>query len=346
MRPEAAEAQAIFTGTRYRARMTFDFRKPQVHPFGVRLRVSVLALVFVASTSVGAQRDRATPSDLQGTWSGGTLTPLQRPDAFKDKSAFTPEEAADWVRHAADRLASRLPSDTDRLFQPDVDDTYVEFEAMPLDGLRTSLIVDPPDGRLPPLLPQAQARIAARPKRTFEDPETLTLTERCLVGNPPIGGSSAIPPLLPGMAFANYFQIVQTDRHVMIFSEIYHDVRVVRLNGVHLPDTITQWLGDSIGRWEGPTLVVDTTNFRADTHNADSSDRLHVVERFTRIDQNTLRYQVTVEDPQTWPRPWTAEWPFLATSNRLFETACHEGNYSVENTLRGARAEEQRQLQR
>jgi len=274
------------------------------------------------------------------------MTPLQRPDGFKDKSAFTPEEAADWVKHAPDRIASRLPSDDDRLFQADADATYVEFEAMPLDGYRTSLIVDPPDGMLPPLLPQARTRIAARPKRTFEDPETLTLTERCLVGNPPIGGSAASPPLLPGLAFANYFQIVQTDNRVMIFSEMFHDVRIIRMNGVHLPSTIKQWLGDSIGRWDGSTLVVDTTNLRADTHNADSSDRLHVVERFTRVDQNTLRYRVTVDDPETWARPWTAEWPFRASNNRVFESACHEGNYAIENALRGARFEERGQTQR
>jgi hypothetical protein len=318
----------------------------QAHSLGVRTSIYVLALALVASAPVHAQRDRATHPDLQGTWSGGTMTPLQRPDAFKDKRAFTPEEAADWVKHAGDRILSRLPSDADRLFQADVDDTYLEVEAMPLDGLRTSLIVDPPDGLLPPLLPQARARIAARPKRSFEDPETLTLTERCLVGNPPIGGSSASPPLLPSVAFASYYQIVQTGNNVMIWSEMFHDARIIRMNGVHLPSTIKRWLGDSIGRWEGPTLVVDTTNFRADTHNADSSDRLHVVERLTRVDQDTLRYRVTVEDPETWARPWTAEWRFRASNNRLFETACHEGNYAIENSLRGARAEELRQTQR
>jgi len=323
----------------------FDLIEPLTHSFGMRTSIYVLALALLIPTPVHAQRNRAAHPDLQGTWSGGTMTPLQRPDAFKDKSAFTPEEAADWVKHASDRLASRLPSDADRLFQSDFDDTYVEFEAMPLDGLRTSLIVDPPDGRLPRLLPQAQARIAARPKRAFEDPETLTLAERCLIGNPPIGGSAASPPLLPGLAFVNYFQIVQTENQVMIFSEMFHDVRVIRMNGVHLPSTIRQWLGDSIGRWDGSTLVVDTTNFRADTHNADSSDRLHVVERFTRVDQNTLRYRVTVDDPETWARPWTAEWPFRASNNKLFETACHEGNYAVEHALRGARFEE-RQTQR
>ena len=318
-----------------------------MHPLTVRTTIYVLGLLgLLASTPLHAQRDRTTHPDLQGIWSGGTMTPLQRPDAFKDRAAFTPEEAEAWVKHAPERLASRLPSDLDRLFQPDVDDTYVEFEEMPLDGLRTSLIVDPPNGLLPPLLPQAQARIAARPKRSFKDPETLTLTERCLVGNPPIGGSAASPPLLPGLVFASYYQIVQTDNQVMIFSEMFHDARIIRMNGAHLPSTMKQWLGDSIGRWDGSTLVVDTTNFRPDTHNADSSDRLHVVERFTRVDQNTLRYRVTVEDPETWARPWTAEWPFRASNNPLFETACHEGNLSVENALRGARFEERSHAQR
>jgi len=310
------------------------------------MSIFFLVLALLGSAPVGAQRARTTHSDLQGFWSGGTMTPLQRPDAFKDRSAFTPEEAKDWVAHAPERIAGLLPSDLDRLFQPDVDGTYVEFEAMPLDGLRTSLIVDPPNGRLPPLLPQAEARIAARPKRSFDDPETGTLTERCLVGNPPIGGSAASPPLLPSPVFASYFQIVQTDNQVMIFSEMFHDVRIIRMNGAHLPFTIKQWLGDSIGRWESATLVVDTTNFRANTHNADSGEHLHVVERFTRVDENTLRYRVTVDDPETWARSWTAEWPFKASNNTLFETACHEGNLSIENALRGARAEERRQTQR
>lgn len=303
-------------------------------------------MLLAASILVEAQRARGPHPDLQGIWIGSTMTPLQRPPEFKDRSTFTPEEAAEWVKHASDRLASRLPSDLDRLFQPDIDETYVEFEVMPLDGLRTSLIVDPPDGMMPPLVPPAAARIAARPKRNFEDPETLTLTERCLVGNPPVGGSSASPPLLPSPVFASYYQIVQTSDSVMIFSELEHDARVIRMNAVHLPAMNRRWLGDSIGRWDGQTLVVDTTNFRPDTHNADSSEHLHVVERFTRVDEHTLRYRVTVDDPETWARPWTAEWPFKATTNPLFETACHEGNYAIENALRGARFEERTQAAR
>jgi hypothetical protein len=196
---------------------------------------------------------------------------------------------------------------------------------MPLDGLRTSLIVDPANGMLPPLLSAAQARIADRPKRSFEDPETFGLAERCLLGNfGASGGSLASPPMVPSAAIPSYYRIVQTATHVLIFTEWVHDARIVRLNGRHLPQTIRSWLGDSIGHYEGQTLVVDTTNFRRDTHNLDSGERLHVVERFTRVDAKTLRYRVTVEDPDTWATPWTAEWPFRAIDVGLFSVECHE----------------------
>jgi hypothetical protein len=214
---------------------------------------------------------------------------------------------------------------------------------MPLDGLRTSLIIDPPDGMLPPLLPVAQARIANRPKRSFDDPEAFGLAERCLLGNfGASGGSLASPPMIPSETIPSFYRIVQTDGQVLIFAEWMHDARIIRLGGRHLPPAIRRWLGDSIGHYEGQTLVVDTTNFRRDTHNLNSGERLHVVERFTRVDAKTLRYRVTVEDPDTWATPWTAEWPFNATDVPLFSVECHEGNYAIENILRGARAEERR----
>ena len=281
--------------------------------------------------------------DLNGTWNGSTLTPLQRPQPFKDRSAFTPEEAAEYLRTSADRIRSRLATPVDRQMQIDIDDTFVEVEQMPLDGLRTSLIVDPPDGLLPPLLPAAKARIADRPKRSFDDPETFGLAERCLLGNfGASGGSLASPPMVPSQVIPSFYQIVQSDTHVLIFSEWVHDARLIRLNGTHLPPAIRSWLGDSIGHYEGQTLVVDTTNFRRESHNLDSGERLHVVERFTRVDPKTLRYRVTVEDPDTWATPWTAEWPFRASNSRMFSVECHEGNYAIENFLRGARAEERR----
>ena len=147
---------------------------------------------------------------------------------------------------------------------------------------------------------------------------------------------------MPSAAIPSFYRIVQTDRHVLIFTEWVHDARIIRLNGTHLPSAIRSWLGDSIGHYEGQTLVVDTTNFRRETHNLDSGEHLHVVERFTRVDANTLRYRVTVEDPDTWASSWTAEWPFTATDVALFPVECHEGNYSMENMLKGSRAEEQR----
>jgi hypothetical protein len=250
------------------------------------------------------------------------------------------------VRTSPERIRNALPTADDRQTQVDVDGTYVETDAITLDGLRTSLIVDPTNGLLPRSLPAAVARAAARPKRSFDDPEVLGLAERCLLGNFGVGGSLASPPMVPSQVIASYYQIVQTDSYVLIFAEWVHDARIVRMNSSHMPGAIRKWLGDSIGHWEGPTLVVDTTNFRSDTRNLGSGERLHVVERFTRVDAKTLRYRVTVEDPDTWATAWTAEWPFKALDARMFPVECHEGNYAIENFLRGARAEERRDRER
>jgi len=311
------------------------------------MRAHVLGALSILALLAGGHAVLAQPSasrpDLQGTWNGSTLTPLQRPQQYSDRPAFTPEEAAEYVRASADRIRSRLPTSVDRQMQIDIDDTFVEIEQMPLDGLRTSLIVDPPNGMLPPMLPVAKARIADRPKRSFDDPETFGLAERCLLGNfGASGGSLASPPMVPSQAIPSFYRIVQTETHVMIFTEWVHDARIIRLNGIHHPPGIRSWLGDSVGHYEGQTLVVDTTNFRRDTHNLDSGERLHVVERFRRVDAKTLRYRVTVEDPDTWATPWTAEWPFRASDAALFSVECHEGNYAIENFLRGARAAERR----
>jgi len=273
-------------------------------------------------------------------WTNGTATPLQRPPDLANKPFFTAEEAAEYERTAVTRLLSAIPED-DRL-AADLNETYLETQMMKVvDDLRTALIVDPPNGRLPDLLPQAQARAAARPRRSFDDPETLLLDERCLV-SAAFGASNSAPPLVPNPFGLNYYQIVQTPTQVMIFSEMVHDARVIRINSTHLPPGVRRWLGDSIGHWENDTLVVDTTNFRPDTHFRGSGERLHVVERFTRVDADTIRYRVTVEDPDTWATPWTAEIPFKSSGERMFEYACHEGSRAVENFMRGARDEERR----
>jgi hypothetical protein len=301
-----------------------------------------LTLQWSAQAQHGAPRH----PDLQGIWSGATMTPLQRPSQFKDQAAFTPADAAEYERTAEERHRKSLMTDDDRLTQIDLDDTYVERDVIRLDGLRTSLIVDPPTGMLPPTVPAALERAKAKPKRTFDDPEVFGLAERCLLGNFGLGGSLASPPMVPSQVIPSYFQIVQTEAYVMIFSEWIHDTRVIRMNATHAPTPIRKWLGDSIGHWEGSTLVVDTTNFRPDTRNLGSGERLHVVERFTRVDSKTIQYRVVVEDPETWATPWTAEWPFTATDARMFPVECHEGNYAIENFLRGARAEERRQSER
>src|SRR5262249_46845947 len=184
---------------------------------------------------------------------------------------------------------------------------------------------------------------AARPKRTFEDPETFGLAERCLLGNfGSSGGALASPPVVPSPASPSYYPIVPTATHALVFSPGGGDARNARRDGAGRPHPLPSWLGDSIGHYEGQTLVVDTTNFRRETHNLDSGERLHVVERFTRVDAKTLRYRVTVEDPDTWATSWTAEWPFRAFDAPLFSVECHEGNYAIENFLRGARADERR----
>jgi hypothetical protein len=323
---------------------------PALHRAAPRAAVRAicgLALLVIFGPYLLAQGNRTNRvgPDLQGTWIGATLTPLQRPPDFRDRATFTPAEAEDYVRRLAQRTRDRLPTPEDRLTQVDVGATFVEAESFRLDGLRTSLIIDPENGMLPPLLPAAQARLAARPKRTFEDPETFGLAERCLVGMFGLGGSTASPPMVPSEVVPAYYQIVQTDTHVLIYTEWIHDARIIRLNATHRPPALRQWLGDSIGHYEGATLVVDTTNFRPDTHVLNSGERLHVVERFTRLDPETLRYRVTVDDPETWATSWTAEWRFTATAARMFGVECHEGNYAIENFLRGARASERQKPQ-
>ena len=286
-----------------------------------------------------AQQRPDSERDLQGVWTNATATPLRRPSEFADKPFFTPAEAAEFERTSLDRFIKSLAPE-DQLAS-DLNDTFLDVLRFRVIGLRTSLIVDPKSGVLPPLVPAANARAAAQPKRSFEGPETFNLHERCLAAVNR-RWSAAVPPMVPALDVQYLYQIVQTPSFVMIFSELIHDARVIRMNGAHLPANVQRWLGDSIGHWDGSTLVVDTTNFIPKTGFAGSGERLHVVERFTRVDASTIRYVVTVDDPDTWATPWTAEIPFKATTDPMLEYACHEANYTVENFLRGARDEERR----
>ncbi len=308
--------------------------------------------------------------DLQGTYDLGTLTPLERQAG--SPLVLTDEQAKKLEQQVAERNArADAPIAADRKAPPVGGDGtpgpygnvggYNNFWLDPgsqytvIDGRkRASLLIDPPEGRVPPLTAEAQRRNAARRLTTtsdqvirendpgfegpnaYDDPEQRPLGERCLVGF----SSTSGPPILPTYFYNNLHQIVQTRDTVMILTEMVHDVRVIRMGGQHLPGTIRKWLGDSIGRWEGDTLVVDTTNFTDKTRFRGSSENLHVVERFTRVDARTLRYRFTIDDPTTWTKPWTAEYTWPLTNDHIYEYACHEGNYAMENILRGARLKE------
>ena len=295
------------------------------------------AMLACGTLSVDAQRGQPASRDLSGTWSNATMTPLQRPTDYAQQPYLTEAEAADYERTWLDKFHKNFSAED--LLAPDLDYTYMDRMKV-VASRRTSLIVDPPDGRLPPLLPAAQSRADARPKESLDSAEALGLAERCLVDTS-FGSSSSSPPLVPNPFGQNFHQIVQTPTHVLIYSELVHDSRIIRIGGTHVPSGVQLWLGDSVGHWEGDTLVVDTTNFGTKTQFQSSGPRLHVVERFTRVSPTMIRYQFTVEDPETWERPWSAEIPFNATSQHIYEYACHEGNYAMTNVLRGARAKEQ-----
>jgi hypothetical protein len=279
--------------------------------------------------------------DLQGFWTNSTYTPLQRP-ANVDKEFYTPEEAAAVEKKAAANEAETTTPGT-------VADVHYDFTQFGLDrsqtplahSLRTSLIVNPENGRLPPRSEEGKKRAAQAAeigKRVgrWDSAESNQLDDRCLI----MAGSG--PPMLNAAYNANY-QIVQAPGQVMILTEMIHDVRVIPLDGRPAPHkNVRQWMGVSRGRWEGNTLVVETTNFNGRNPLEGSSENMTLTERFTRVSPTSIRYQFTVDDPSTWVRPWTAEMEMRTASGPLFEHACHEGNYGLYNTLVGARLEEKR----
>jgi hypothetical protein len=216
---------------------------------------------------------------------------------------------------------------------------------------RSSIVTDPPDGKIPPMTREGMARdesFGGLPGRTdvlerrgetpngFDDPELRVNSERCLMG----WGWTSGTPILPNYLYNNLKQIVQTPTEVMILTEMIHDARVVRIGGKHLASNVRKWLGDSVGHWEADTLVVETTNFTDKTRFRGSSENLRVTERYTRLDADTLLYQFTVEDPHTWARPWTGEYTWVTSNEQMFEYACHENNYALGGILRGARLQE------
>jgi len=296
-------------------------------------------LVVAAAAAQPSWTPPRTPDgrpDLQGVWTNATITPLERPRELAAKEFYTPEEAAELRKRALVPLPTAERGGTE---------AHYEFTQFGLDrsqaqiafSLRTSMIVGA-DGRIPPLTPQAQQRIAERAAQNkgheFDGPESRGIQERCLVWG--VEG----PPMLPP-GYNSYLQIVQTPAYVAILQEMIHDVRIVPLDGrPHAPQSVRGWLGDSRGRWDGDTLVVDTTNFTDKTNFRGSRENLHVVERFTRVADDTIRYEFTVDDPATWTRPWSAELPLVRDKGPIYEYACHEANYGMANNLNGARVKE------
>jgi hypothetical protein len=313
--------------------------------------------------------------DLTGTYDIATLTPLER--AAGPDSAITKEQAAKLEAAAAERRRrADAPLAADREAPPvggqgrggggggkvggynggwlDPGSAFTVVDGQ----VRTSIVIDPANGHIPPLTAEAQRRAQAlrgqansdnaeddpdldKSPGAYDDPERRPLGERCLLGF----GSTSGPPSLPNYMYNNLHQIVQTKDYVMILTEMVHDVRMVRINSQHLPSNMRRWNGDSVGHWEGDTLVVDTTNFTEKTRFRGSTENLHVVERLTRTGPRTLLYRFTVEDPATWARPWTGEMTWPQTSERLYEYACHEANYALADILSGARARDKEQAE-
>jgi hypothetical protein len=336
----------------------------------VAIITSILGFVVIAEAA-RVQRDQISPSDtksnvaakpwksprtpwghpdLQGIWDYRTITPLERPSALSEKQFLTDQEAATFEREENRRQNRDLidPAKGGLNYPPGGVIPYNEFwydrGSSVVGSKRTSLIVDPPDGRLPPLTPLGQkfADAAAAEDRatqlghpradTYED---RSLQERCIQ-------SAGTLPILPG-PYNNNIQIFQSAGNVAIVNEMIHEHRIVPLDArPHLGQNLRPWIGDSRGHWDGDTLVVETTNFSPKMNFRGAGPQLHVVERFTRVAADTLQYEFTVGDSTIWTKPWTAVIPMKQSSEQIYEYACHEGNYALKGILSGARAEEKR----
>ena len=282
--------------------------------------------------------------DLQGFWTNSTLTPLERPRELGSKKIFTEEEARSWENRD---LTQGSRDRRDGSAEEDVGRAYNElfFErgtrlARYGHEIRTSMITDPADGRIPALTPNGEKRLetarAYAAQHPADSPRDRSLTERCL------HWQASGPPMLPG-PYNNDYQIVQTPGYVMILVEMVHDVRVIPTDGrPHVPRSVRLWMGDSVGHWEGNTLVVDTTNFTSKTRFRGSSEDLHVGERFTRVASDPIVSRFTIDDPSIYTKPWSGELPMVATGGTIYEYACHEGNVALMGILAGARADEKK----
>ena len=308
------------------------------------------AALSAAKTSSSPLRTVDGQPDLQGVWDFSTVTPMERPVRLGGKAFFQNEqEGAQFEKEEAQFQNRDLidPEKGGAIYPAGGVVPYNEFwyerGTKVIGSRRTSLIIDPPNGRLPEMTPEGKRLAEARAKEGMEDQlgrgkadswEDRPLGERCIMG------FNAGPPIMPS-AYNNNLQIFQQPGTVVILTEMVHDVRIIPLKGQpHLPSSVRQWKGDSRGRWEGSTLVIDTTNFNRETSLPGSTRSMHLIERLTRVDDNTLLYEFTVNDPETWTRPWTAQVPMRKSGERVYEYACHEGNHAMVGMLAGARAAE------
>jgi hypothetical protein len=308
--------------------------------------VSTLTKSSAANSISPVPRTPDGHPDLSGVWDYRTITPLERPKELGNKAFFTAEEAAQYEKQENQRQNRDLidPEQGGLQYPAGGVIPYNEFWYDRGDKVagtrRTSLIIDPPDGRLPPWTPEGQKLADERAAQARNDQlghpkadswEDRPLQERCLMG------LNAGPPMTPD-AYNNDFQLFQTPGNIVILNEMVHSARIIRLDQPH--GDIRQWKGDPIGHWEGDTLVVDTINFKRETSLKGSSANMHLIERFTRVDANSLLYEFTVDDPTMWIRPWTALIPMTRSDQPVYEYACHEGNYAMAGILAGARAAE------
>ncbi len=322
----------------------------------IALAVLVAPLTVQAQTgAAAAPRTADGRPDLQGVWDFRTITPLQRPAALGDKAVLTAEEAAQTEAQWANIKFFDRPAREGEVIA--YNDFWLDLGTTVVGTRRTSLIVDPSDGRLPPLVPNVPRQVAsldadlpgARPVLYraggigADGPEDRGVGVRCILG------FNSGPPMMPS-GYNNNMQLFQTPDHVVVLTEMVHDARIIPLDGrAHLPEDVQQWNGDSRGHWDDDTLVVETTNFTGKTASFNDNittaigtgETLHLTERFTRVDAETLLYEYTIDDPTAFTRPFTVAQPMRKNSGQIFEYACHEGNYGMTNMLTGARIQEQ-----
>jgi hypothetical protein len=322
---------------------------------GASITATLVVVAVIAATAVPAGQTKTSQNgqtgsisrtasghpDLQGVWNFSTLTPLERPAEFAGKTVLSEKEAADYERSLLGALDHDTREGAERACKGtgNYNEFWYDRGSSVVKTRRTSLIVDPPDGKIPALTPegikQRDMRAAVRKSRGPSDSWVdRGLGERCMIG------FNAGPPMMPS-AYNNNFQLFQTADYVVIHTEMVHESRIVPLDGrPHLPATVRPWMGDSRGHWEGDTLVVETTNFNAKNVYRGASENLRLVERFSRSAEGMLLYEFTIDDPATWTLPWTGRLPLEKVDGQIYEYACHEANYGMTGILKGTRADE------